>query len=251
MFEHVPQALYYLQGAFTIWMLVDAFRRSEGYWPWVILFVPGLGAWGYFFAVMVPRWTGGRGWSLPTFRRGPSLDELRFRAEHSPTLANHIDLAERLTEKGEFVEAVPHLDEVLRREPDHCRALFLLAKCHAGQGQLDKAIPCLETITARERYWSNYAAWYALVEMRGEAGDPGGAADSCRELARLSPTLRHRCLLAEKLLDADRPEEARRVLDEALREHQYAPTNIRWRNWRWASQAKRLLRDIDADGGQK
>jgi hypothetical protein len=250
MAENVERALYFLQAAFTVWMLVDAFRRGEGYWPWVILFVPALGAWGYFFAVMLPRWTGGHGWSLPSFRRGPSLDELRFHAEHSPTLANHLALAERLADGGEYAEAVPHLDEVLSREPDHCRALFLLGRCQAGQGQLDKAIPCLEKITARERYWSNYAAWYALIDMRGEAGDPGGAADSCRELARLSPTLRHQCLLAERLLDADRPDEARQVLEAALREHQYTPTNIRWRNWRWASQARRLLRDIDADGAK-
>jgi hypothetical protein len=65
-------------------------------------------------------------------------------------------------------------------------------------------------------------------------------------LARLSPTLRHQCLLAERLLDADRPDEARQVLEAALREHQYAPGNVRWRNWRWASQARRLLRDIEA-----
>jgi hypothetical protein len=244
LFDH---PLYLLQAAFTLWMLIDAFRRGEGYWPWVILFVPLLGAWGYFFVVLVPRWTGGRGWSLPTFRRGPSLDELRFRAEQSPTVANHLDLAERLVEREEYAEAGPHLDEVLVREPEHWRALFLLSKCHAGQGQLDKAIPCLEKITTRERYWSNYAAWYALIELRGEAGDAAGAADSSRELARLSPTLRHQCLLAERLLDADRPDEARQVLEAALREHRYAPGNVRWRNWRWASQARRLLRGIGAE----
>jgi Tetratricopeptide repeat len=168
-FENVPLVL---QGAFTLWMLVDAFRRGEGYWPWIILFGPGLGAWGYFLVVMLPRWTGGRGWSLPTFRRGPSLDELRFRAEHSPTVASHLDLAERLTNRDEFAEAMPHLDEVLAREPDHCRALFLLAKCHAGLGQLDKAIPCLEKITSRERYWSNYAAWYAWLKCVARRATP-------------------------------------------------------------------------------
>src|ERR1051326_2639498 len=137
MMEHAEQALYLLQGAFTVWMLIDAFRHGEGYWPWVGLFLAGRGAWAFFFVVMLPRWTGGRGWSLPAFRRGPSLDELRFRTEQSPTLANHLALAERLLEAGEPGEAVPHLDEVLAREPDHCRALFLLAKCHAGQGRLD------------------------------------------------------------------------------------------------------------------
>ena len=247
MLEHfVEQPLSLLLGAFTLWMLIDAFRRGEGYWPWIILFVPMLGPFGYFFAVLIPRWTGGRGWSLPTFRRRPRLDELRFRAEHSPTLANHLDLAERLVEEGEFAEAGPHLDEVLSREPDHCRALFLLSKCHAGQEQFDKAIPCLEKIVARERYWSNYAAWYALIDLRRDAGDLPGAAAACRELARLSPTLRHQCLLAERLCDSDQQAEARQVLESGLREYQYAAGNSRWRNWRWAREARRLLREIES-----
>ena len=247
MLEYFDRPLYLVQAAFTVWMLVDAFRRSEGYWPWIILFVPVLGAWGYFFTNVVPRWTGaGRGWSLPSFRRRASLDELLYRTEQSPTLANHLDLAERLVERKEYADAIPHVEEVLAREPEHCRALFLLAKCHAEQHQLDKAISCLEKIIARERYWSNYAAWYALIEWRGEAGDAKGAADSCHELARLSPTLRHQCLLAERLLDAGQADEARRVLDGALRDYQYAPGNIRWRNWRWASQARRLLKQIDS-----
>jgi tetratricopeptide (TPR) repeat protein len=250
MLEHYHQALWFLQVGFTLLMLIDAFRRSEGYWPWIILFVPMLGAWGYFFVVMLPRWTGGRGLSLPSFRRAASLDELRYRAEESPTLANHLELAQRLVEREEFAEATPHLDEVLARESEHCTALFLHAKCHAGQGQLDKAIPCLEKLIGRERYWSSYAAWYELIELRGQSGDAGGAAETCRELARLSPTLRHQCLLAERLLDAEQPGEARQVLTAALREYQYATTNYRWRNWRLASQARGLLRHIDEADGQ-
>ena len=134
--EQYERVLYLLQAAFTIWMLVDAFRRGEGYWPWIILFVPVVGPWAYFFIVLLPRRTGGRGWSLRAFRRRVSLDELRYRAEQSPTLANHLDLAERLIEGGEHADAVAHLDEVLTREPDHCRALFLLANVLAELKQL-------------------------------------------------------------------------------------------------------------------
>src|SRR5215471_3912710 len=105
----------------TVWMLVDAYRRgAEGFWLYVILFLPGLGAWAYFFAVKLPAWRGGRSWSLPAFlHRGPSLDDLRYHAEQTPTLANHLALAERLMQGGEHAEAVPHLEALLAREPDH------------------------------------------------------------------------------------------------------------------------------------
>jgi hypothetical protein len=242
---HYSQILHLLLAGFTVWMLVDAYRRgAEGYWYYVILFVPAIGPLVYFFAVLLPGWTGGRSWSLPFLSRRPSLDELRYRAEQTPTLANSLALAERLVEREEHAEAVPHLEKVLAQEPEHCQSLFLLAKCHADEGRPEKAIPCLEKVLARDRYWSNYAAWYLLIELRDEADDGAGALAACREVARLSPTLRHQCLLAEHLLDAGHPEEAEQVLDAALQEHQYAPGNIRWRNRRWAAEARRLLKRL-------
>src|SRR5947209_2077661 len=43
------------QTAFMVWMLIDAYRRrAEGYWFWVILVLPGLGSWAYFFVVKLP-----------------------------------------------------------------------------------------------------------------------------------------------------------------------------------------------------
>src|SRR5262245_47522683 len=88
------------QTAFMVWMLVDAYRRgAESFWFWVILLVPVLGAWAYFFAVKIGDFRGLR--AVPLFQRRVSLDELRFRAEQTPTLATRLALAERLIERGE------------------------------------------------------------------------------------------------------------------------------------------------------
>ncbi len=230
------------QAAFTVWMLIDAFRRGAegGNWIYFILFLPGVGAWAYFFAVKVHDVRLGRGWSLPQW--GPSLNELRYRAEHTPTLTHHLALAERLAQRREYEEAVPHLEAALAREPDHGRALYLLATCHADAGHPDKAVPLLEKLVARDRYWSNYAAWYLLVEAKDDGGEAAGAVNACRELARFSPTLRHQCLLAEHLIEQGQAAEAGELLDKALEEHHYAPGNIRWRNRRWAAEARRLLK---------
>src|SRR3954447_24282 len=91
-----------VQTAFMIWMLVDAYRRhAESFWFWVILFLPGLGAWVYFFAIKIHDFHRGEagGFSLGAlFQRPPSLEELRYRAEQMPTLVNHLTLAQRLIE---------------------------------------------------------------------------------------------------------------------------------------------------------
>ncbi len=95
---------------------------------------------------------------------------------------------------------------------------------------------------ARDR--SNYAAWRLLIEAKTATNDKAGALETCRELARLAPTLENRCLLAEHLLDHGLAEEARELQQKSLDEHHFAPGPIRRRNRRWAGVARRLQKQI-------
>jgi hypothetical protein len=240
---YLYQVLYLAQAAFTIWMLVDAYRRgAEQYWFLVILFVPVIGSWAYFFVVKVADFSGLRDWSF--LQRRPALEELRYRAEQMPTLTNRLALAERLVEVRDYEEAVPHLEAVLAQEPDLSQPRYLLALCRAEEGQADQAVPLLEKLIARDRTWSNYAAWHLLIRIQGEHGAGDKALATCRELARLAPTLQHQCLLAERLLAEGNDDEARELLQRSLEEHQYAPGFIRRRNRRWASRARQLQKQI-------
>lgn len=232
-----------VQTAFTIWMLVDSYRRgADGYWFWVILWLQPLGAWVYFFAVKARDLR--RGVSLPSRQRRPSLDELRYRVQQTPTLIGHLTLADRLVERDGHAEAVPHLEAALAREPDHSQALYCLAICFMRQGEPNRAVPLLEKVVARDRAWSDYQAWRLLVDAHADCGDGPGALAACRDLARLSPTLRHRCLLASRLEKEGQAPEARDMLEQALQEHRFAPAPIRRRNRRWAAEASRLLKAL-------
>src|SRR6266849_7324757 len=91
--------LYLAQAALTIWMLVDANRRGvEYYWFWLILIFQPFGAWVYFFLYKAKDFRGGHGWVTGLFHRPPSMLELRHRAERLPTVANRLELCERLVE---------------------------------------------------------------------------------------------------------------------------------------------------------
>jgi hypothetical protein len=238
-----------LQTAFMVWMLVDAYRRgAEYYWYLIILLLPGLGAWIYFFVVKVPSGDF-RNISLGGFaRRGPSLDQLRYLAEQTPTLTNHLNLARRLVEVGGHAEALPHLEAALKTEPDHGEALYLLASCHQALGRPAEAVPVLERLLRRDNRWGNYAGWRLLIEAQDDLGERADALRSCRELARLAPTLQNHCLLAEHMLDEGQTMEARLLLEQALRDHDYAPGHVRRRNGRWAAEARRLLKRAEAVG---
>jgi hypothetical protein len=231
------------QLAFTIWMLVDAYRRpAETFWLWIILLAPFVGPLAYFLVVKAGDFRGLTAWSF--FQRRTPLDELRYRAEHMPTLTNHLALAERLIERGEHAEAVPHLEAARQREPEHGQVLYLLAVCHRELGHPEQALPLLETVLRRDRQFSDYAAWHLLIELRAQCGDRTGALESCRELERRSPTLRHRCLLAENLMAEGQADEAWDLLEKALQEHHYMPGHIRRRNHRWARKARSLQKRV-------
>jgi hypothetical protein len=241
---YLSNAVCLAQLGFTAWMLVDAYRRgADGYWYLVILFLQPVGAWVYFFMVKLGDFTGGRDWSLLLQRR-PRLEELRYRAEQTPTLTNRLALAERLVELRDYEEAGPHLEAVLAQEPELGQALYLLATCRAHGEKPLEAVPVLQKLIARDRTWSNYAAWHLLIRVQQENGDGGQALTTCRELARLAPTLQHQCLLAERLLDEGLHDEARQLLERSLEEHRYAPGFIRRRNWRWALRARMLRKQV-------
>ena len=182
-----------LQTAFMVWMLVDCYRRrGEYFWYFVIFFLPVIGAWVYFFAVKVPAgdfrnlsFGGG-------LRRGPSLDQLRYLADQTPTLTNHLNLAQRLIEIGQPAEAVPHLEAVLKTEPDHGAALYALASCYKALARPAEAVPVLEKLLRRDNRWGNYVAWRLLIEMRDKTGDRAGR---CRVAARWR-AWRRRCKTA-------------------------------------------------------
>lgn len=234
--------LFVIQAAMTIWMLVDASkRRVDQYWYWLILALQPFGAWAYFIAYKVQDFRGGSGRIAALFQRPASLAELRHHVEQTPTVTNRLDLAERLVETGEFAEAVPLLDAVLAREPEHNRALFLLARARRGIGRPVEAIPLLRSVVARQPGWSEYAAWYLLIDCCRDAGDSAGTIAACRELARIMPSMEHTCSLAEELLTAGEGVEARKLIERALDEYQYATGQSRHRDRRWVGRAKRLL----------
>jgi len=81
-----------------------------------------------------------------------------------------------------------------------------------------------------------------LIETKEKNGDKGDALATCQDLVKLAPSLRHRCMLAEYLLESGQPGQARELLDQALQDHYYAPGPLRRRNRRWAGEARRLLK---------
>ena len=82
--------------ALKAWMFIDAVRRkADSHWFWTIAFVP-FGEFVYFFAVKLrdPGMARLQRRMLDTLKRPPTVAELRYAFERSPSLTNEIRLDE-------------------------------------------------------------------------------------------------------------------------------------------------------------
>jgi hypothetical protein len=233
-----------LQLAFTVWMLFDAHRRGmEYYWFLLILAFQPFGSWAYFFLFKLKDFRDGTGSLATLFHRPPSIEELRHRFESQATTARRLELALRLVELGDYAEAVPHLEAVLAREPEHCQVLFALAQAQRGLGHPELAVPPLRKLIHRHSSWQDYKAWRELISVLVETEDVAGGVETCRELSRIAPSLQHKCILAEQLLDTGATAEARKTLEMALEDYRYLTGLSKRRDRRWVGRAKQLLKE--------
>ena len=239
--------LYLAQAAFTIWMLIDANRRGvESIWFWIIFLFQPLGPWAYFFTHKIGDFTRSgfsTSWFSNLFTRRPSLEELRYRANQSPTVMGRLELAHRLFEIHEYEEAMPHLKAVLAHEPDLGSALYALAVCHRENGQPGEAVPLLQKMLKQRANWKDYMAWHTLIDTHQKAGQLQEAADEARKLDQAAPSLEHKCLLAHCLDNAGDKAGARLVLEKGLEEYRFTPNPTR-QDRRWVGKTKRLLKDL-------
>lgn len=239
---------FYAQSAFTVAMLIHVYRSgAEPFWYFVILFVPVVGPWAYFFLVFLRGIRLGSGQinfgSL--WQRKLSLDELRYHAERMPTVNNRIAYAQGLMAKGRHAEAIPILEAVLAADQIHCGAMHDLALCHLACNAPLQAVAMLDRLLKRDFRWSYYRAWRTLIDAQVACDKPDEALKACRELAKMVPTLEYKCLLAEHLIDNHLHAEAIDVLDQALEDHSYAPMGKRLKNWKWARYARRLQSEAE------
>jgi hypothetical protein len=237
----------YAQLAFSLGMVVHAYRsNAESFWYWVIFLFQPIGAWVYFFAVFVRTFQFRRGSSGPAWQRRLSLDELRYRAERTPTVSNRLALAEGLMEKGKHAEALPLLIAILQIDNQYCQAMHDLAVCQLACEQPQEAVATLKRLLQRDHRWSYYKAWRTLIDAHLACGQTTEALHACRELVKMVPTLENKCLLAEHLLEHKLTAEAIPLLDQALEDYSFAPMGKRLKNWGWAREAQKLLREAES-----
>jgi cytochrome c-type biogenesis protein CcmH/NrfG len=149
-------------------------------------------------------------------------------------IAPRLRLAEVLLEQGRLDEAQVHLDDVLRREPDNCRARLGLGRLALLRGQwqtaLDQTAQCVDDVHAPRLAHALRAEALRHLGQPERARDEQRRADAApedqlwpdpfvEETMRLQVGLRAHLRQAAALFKEGRRMEAVQVLDEAARRH--------------------------------
>lgn len=240
--------LLYALGALKLWMLIDAAQRGAAYyWFCVIVCVP-FGSLIYFFMVKAPELGIGAGATryrpVRIRQQRVNLDQLRYEFERNPCLANQTLFASGLYDAGEYDEAMQHYREVLTRDGRYQRALYGLGLCHIARGEHPAAIEQLRPLLDQNRGYADYQAWLKLASSLAAAGEHQQAVESLEGLVKASPRLDHVVELASALIEADRPDEARAHLEQALLDYEHAPRHVKHQCGTAARQATQILAQL-------
>lgn len=238
--------LYAVQTVFTLWMLVDCMRRGGGFYWYVILWMP-FGPLAYFLAVKIHDYDLRSLARLLRFERPPSVGSLRFRLNESATPANRLALAQELVARKENAdEAAELFRAVLRWEPEERRAQYGLSLALAQKGEVPAALELLAKLVARDPKFRDYDAWRELAELRWNAGQKDAAISDLEGLVQSTARLEHRLLLASRLAEVGRTDEAKRLLEAAIETYKHSPRYIQRRDARPRRAALRLLSRLAA-----
>ncbi len=123
--------------------------------------------------------------------------------EASASLDESLSLAAQLTDRGQTVDAVALLDDILHKNPLCARAYFLLAMIYGDSGSLDPAIRYLKKVLYLEP--GNARARFYLADLFKEASQKSQAA---REYVNVITLLENREYLEKETYDDGFTDEA-------------------------------------------
>lgn len=240
--------LFFLQTAFSLWMVVDALRRGAAYYWYLVIMMP-FGEWIYFFMVKIH--DAEFEWARELYRRlttkKVTVEELRFQAEQSPSFTNKTTLAQALHDQGNYQEAAQVFAEALSMDAESRDALYGLALSRSALSEYEEAISGFRRVIDLDPSFRDYAAYTDLAHALSQSGRMPETHELLADLVTASPRLRHRVIRAHYLLHDDRRAEAAEELRTGLKEFEHVPKYVQRRNKVWMRRAKQMLKQTGVE----
>ena len=211
--------------AIQVFMIVDVIRHSRNtIWIMALMFLPLASSLAYFIIEILPRMQGNRHVRTAKQKIVEKIDperELRA-AQHAlsiaDTMANHLRVAEALTELGRHKEALPHFKKGAGLRPDF-RTGEKLARCLFLSDKPGDALAILSGLPIPKGQSDRDRSDLLRARIFEELGRDADALPLYEDVSRRLPGDEARCRYAGLLLKMGRRDDARAVLEEVERRY--------------------------------
>lgn len=230
--------------AFQIWMLIDAIRREEWLWMFIIFFGSGLGACFYYFLVYNGSGSASRGFELPGAGSRQRIKELEAQIHHLDKAHHHFQLGDIYFRKGKFEKAEQCYRAALEREPSDIDARAHLGQALLRQNRAPEAKTILQQVCTEDPKHDYGHSLMAYAETLTALGENDAAVAVWQLVLQNNSYARARVQLAELYAANQKEDLARNEIREILADDVHAPKFQRQRDRVWVRRAKSLLGKI-------
>lgn len=243
-------ALFYLIGAFRLWMIHDAVRRRvQRGWYFALLLPVPLSDVFYFFTIKMRdfglRASHAESAQAAKLNASGELAKLEREVEQSPSFHNRVRLAWALFERERHKDAEAQFERALATHAQDREALLGLGLCQLARGASDAAVETLTPLVEHTLAYEHYEAALALAEALFRAGHSDKTAALLERVIGDSGELAHHLVLARYQLRAQDTPRAQHTLRSALDAFEAKPDTERRRDGALATEARRLLRTLE------
>lgn len=241
--------VFFVYGAFWLWMLIQCIRSEPDkyFWLWLLVVVPFPGAIVY----AVTRYFPATDYPAPAFvrrwLRGKDLARLEAAAEQIGNAHQYIQWGDVLRDVGRWEDAGRAYNRALKKDPENLQALWGAAQVAENQHRCDDVTQLTRRILDKD---PQYKFGDVSLAYGKALADQNRLEDARKHLEQHVRRWRHPeglYLLAELCRDAGDSDAARLHLRALLQDLNASPTAIARKYGRWKSRAKQLLRKLPKD----
>ena len=243
----IPQIIGVLIFGFCVWMMVDAIRRGEWLWVAFLFFFPVINTILYFFIVFWPNRGGGNpmaGFELPGAADRRRIKQLEADIHHLDKAHMHLQLADIYFSQGKLEQAEASYRAAYERDPKDEDVRAHLGNCLERRGKDAEALPLLESVVVANPKHDYGYTLMTLAETQAAMGQVDRALATWRQVLSMYGYPRARVQYAELLIKQKDYAEARKALDEVVKDAPFATKFERKREKVWFNRAKSAMRSL-------
>ena len=214
------------------------YKRPDGYWLWVIIFLGPIGSLVYLAVEALPEL-----WDPGAFKfvgRNRRARELEMAVGHNPSAGNYEELGQLYLDQRKWARARECFDRAIAQRADSIDAFYRRAIAAVVLGDFAGARPDLEHVVGEKPDYDIHRAAGLLAWVFARTGAEDKAEALFRYALTVSTLTETQLHYAELLAARGRGGEARAMIDKILQKRAGMPGFQRRRERAWFRQARGL-----------